>query len=183
MFVTVEGGDGAGKSTLIEHLVPHFDLITREPGGCELAETIRKWLLHSPTCPEAETLLFLAARAQHINEVIEPALKAGKSVLCDRFNDSTIAYQGYGRQLGRERVETLCNLACPLKPDLSIYIDLDPKIALARLKGLDRIEQEELAFHERVREGFLALDHLHVIDGSLSPEEVARQAEALLCSC
>jgi len=183
MFITIEGGDGSGKSTLVQGLTPHFDLITREPGGCPFSEKLRKWLLEEPMSEDAETLLFLAARAEHLEEVIRPALSEHKRILCDRFHDSTIAYQGYGRGLGRERIEKLCNLASrDLEPDLTLYLDIDPKIGLFRLKTNDRLESEELAFHERVREGYLALasdypDRIRILDATQPIETILAEAE------
>jgi len=185
MFVTIEGIDGAGKSTLIEHLVPHFDLITREPGGCPLAEAIRSQLLEPdlPINHEAETLLFLAARAQHVAEVIQPALQQNKRVLCDRFVDSTIAYQGYGRE---QEIEKLCHLACPLEPDLTLLLDLDPKIALSRLKSHDRLEKTGLDFYTRVRDGYLSLakkhPRIHILDATLHPGQISALALALVAT-
>lgn len=177
-FITVEGGEGAGKTTLIRKLDSLFKergesvLLTREPGGTKLGEQIRLWLLNRGTGiqidPVAELLLFLTARSQHIHEVIKPALAAGKVVICDRFNDSSVAYQGAGRGLGVPFVRNLCNTVCgdPV-PDLTYYLDVDPRIGLQRTRGavkenakagdLDRIEAEANAFHERVRHAFVAM--------------------------
>lgn len=186
LFVTFEGGEGAGKTTLIENLERHFIaqgfsvLRTREPGGSQLSETIRKWVLEHNTCkisPMSELLLFLAARAQHIEELIAPALREGKIVLCDRFNDSTIAYQGVARGLGVEKVKSLCDLVTGnCQPQLTIYLDVDPVEGLNRSRRtdkdisktgqLDKMESEALAFHEKVRNGFLML-------AKESPERIA----------
>jgi dTMP kinase len=186
MFITIEGGEGAGKSTLIQGLQrcilsKGLDVIvTREPGGTDFGERIRDWLLHSTAdiSPMAELQLFLAVRAQHLHEVILPALKEGKFVLCDRYNDSSIAYQGYGRGLGVETVSALCQLACEGKnPDLTFYLDLAPVEGLSRLgKQRDRIESEQLSFHHCVREGFLAQaerepDRMRVLNAR-EPKEV-----------
>jgi dTMP kinase len=177
LFITFEGGEGAGKTTLIGNLERHlisqgYDVVrTREPGGSQLSETIRKWVLEHNTCKISslsELLLFLAARAQHIDELIAPALKEGKIVLCDRFNDSTIAYQGVARGLGVEKVKSLCELVTgDYQPQLTIYLDVDPKEGLNRSRltnkdisktgQLDKMESEALAFHEKVRNGFLML--------------------------
>lgn len=191
MLITIEGGEGSGKSTLIEELAEALAqegkkvLQTREPGGCKLSEEIRDTLLNTKKTPigvEAETLLFLAARAQHVEELIEPALRKGIIVLCDRFNDSTIAYQGFGRGWGGEHVRDLCHVACPhVTPDLTLLLDIDPAEGLARAAKEahtpDRIEVEELEFHQKVRAGFLRLaaeepNRIKVINALLSKEEV-----------
>ncbi len=176
-FITVEGGEGAGKTTLIEHLERNLIangmtvVKTREPGGTPLGEQIRSWLLaHNDKVQikaRAELLLFLAARSQHIDDVIKPALDAGHVVICDRFNDSSVAYQGAGRQLGVDWVRTLCDIACgSVVPDLTFYLDVDPLIGLQRTRRtpkensgvgeVDRIEAEKRDFHERVRLAFIA---------------------------
>ncbi|TXI41921.1 MAG: dTMP kinase, partial [Nitrosomonas sp.] len=166
-------------------------LQTREPGGSSLGELVRQWLLmpskEARLCARAELCLFLASRAQHIEEVINPALEAGKIILCDRFNDSTIAYQGIGRGLGLDYVKQLCTLICEgVTPDLTFYLDIAPEIGLGRVAkadrgdSLDRIEQEALSFHERIRKGFLQIaakekSRIHVIDAHQSREEVLQQ--------
>lgn len=189
MFITFEGGDGAGKSTVISRVKEQFErlgkkvVLTREPGGVPLAEEIRKWLLHSPFAlsSRAELFLFLAARAQHVDEKIKPALALGYVVLCDRFTDSTLAYQGFARELGIEVLRPLCAQATGgLEPNLTFYLDLDPRIGLARAQGGDRMEGETLHFHEKVRRGFLRLaeqspERIRVIDASKSPDEVFNQ--------
>ncbi|MGE3954577.1 MAG: dTMP kinase [Parachlamydiales bacterium] len=191
MLITIEGGEGSGKSTLIEELGQALVqegrrvLETREPGGCKLSEQIRDQLLKTPSNTPigtlAETLLFLAARAQHVEEVIQPALHKGLIVLCDRFNDSTIAYQGYGRGLGGEHVRNLCHAACHLQPDLTLLLEISPEEGLTRASKQkhtpDRIEAEELAFHQRVHAGYLRIAadepaRVKVIDARLSKEEV-----------
>lgn len=198
LFISFEGGEGAGKSTLIRRLESEFlkhslpVVITREPGGSALGEEIRKVLLHthSSIAPMSELLLFLASRAQHIEEVIAPALKQGKIVLCDRFNDSTVAYQGIARDLGMEKVESLCQLVCGnCVPDLTLVLDLDPQEGLKRAhrdqRVLDRLETEKAAFHEAVRQGFLTLAKKHpermaVLNADADAEAVFEQAWALL---
>lgn len=191
IFLSVEGGEGAGKSTLIRGIARALEeearplFITREPGGTPLGEEVRKLLLiprnDCSMANETELLLFLAARAQNIQELISPALKAGKVVISDRFNDSTIAYQGIARGIGLEEVERLCRFACgALEPQLTFLLDIDPEEGLKRaantkVGSLDRIEQERLYFHERVRQGFLTLHKRHptricLLDGRLSPE-------------
>ncbi len=201
-FITFEGGEGAGKTTLInslhESMTKHGCPViqTREPGGSPLGEQIRSWLLEKneelPLGDQAELLLFLASRVQHIEEVIQPALDQGKVVLCDRFNDSTIAYQGRARGRDMDEVEKLCNIACEgMVPDLTFFLDIDPVVGLARAKGssidLDRLETEALSFHEEVRKGFQLLaqkypERIHVLDATLSPAELLEQASTKLRS-
>jgi len=192
-FITFEGGEGAGKSTLIKKVYTELEknrkvVLTREPGGTTLGEKLRECLLHHhEISPRAELFLFLAARAQHIDEVIKPAIAAGKTVLCDRFSDSTIAYQGAGRGMGVDYVTQCTELATQgFRPDITLYIDIDPEVGLQRAgkrSGFDRIEKEELSFHERVREAFLKLAKAHperiiVLDGTKSAEELFQQAMA-----
>lgn len=168
-FITLEGGEGAGKSTSREYIV---DLLTaggipfvetREPGGTALGESLRSLLLTkdgTPPSVEAELLMVFAARAQHLHEVIEPSLASGKWVLCDRFTDATYAYQGYGRGFDLSTIEVLERMVQKgRQPDLTLLFDLDPKVGIERARNraeLDRFESEELAFFERVREGYLA---------------------------
>lgn len=158
-------------------------VLTREPGGTALGEALRGFLLREPAVSlRAELLLFLAARAQHVEEVIAPALAQGKVVLCDRFLDSTVAYQGYGRKLGAEWVEQLARLAVPLLPRGTLLLDLDPEQGLRRLRReRDRLEREEIAFHRAVREGFLARaarepERIVVLDASQLQEHVEAEA-------
>jgi dTMP kinase len=167
LFITFEGGEGAGKTTLIRKVREALEgegfscLVTREPGGTALGEQIRNLLLHqSEMSPWTELLLFLAARTQHLHEVILPAIQEGKIVLCDRFNDSSIAYQGVGRALGREKVAALCSVVTEeIQPDLTFYLDLTPQEGFARAhkdqRTLDRLESLKMDFHEKVRQGFL----------------------------
>lgn len=167
-FITLEGGEGVGKSTNLAFLQARLldagiDVrITREPGGTPLGEAIRSLLLNEgPTAPSAlaEVLLVFAARAQHIQEVIEPALAAGRWVLCDRFTDATYAYQGFARGLSQFAIATLESLVQgSLQPDLTVLLDLPPSIGLKRASQraeLDRFEVEDEAFFNRVREGYL----------------------------
>ncbi len=195
IFISFEGGDGAGKTTLITALAQHLEskghplLQTRAPGGTPLGSEIRKLVLDKrdhTVCQRAEILLFLADRAQHVDEIIRPALEAGKIVLCDRFNDSTLAYQSGARGLDGATVRSLCTFACQgLEPDLTLYIDLDPEEGLRRCqsekKGKDRIESEQLSFHQRIREAYhqIGREEPHrfkILDGSLSKERVFSQA-------
>ena len=162
LFVTFEGVEGAGKTTQIALLRDflqqsgHDVCVTREPGGDAVAETVRRLLLEQEMAPRAELLLFLAARAQNVEIVIRPHLSTGGTVLCDRYIDSSIAYQGHARGLGRDTVFHLNAFAINgLVPDLTILLDLPPGIGLARQSNRNRMEAETLEFHEHVREGFL----------------------------
>lgn len=191
LFLTIEGGEGSGKSTLAKALVKRLQeegievLATREPGGTALAERIRQILLHEevPTY-RAELLLFLAARVEHLEKVILPALNQGKIVICERFHDSTIAYQGFGRNLGAKWVNELCMLSSrSFQPDRTFLLDLDPKIAFSRIfrKTLDRVEREGESFHQLVRQGYLHLADEHrerivVLDATLNKEELIQLA-------
>ncbi|CUI16434.1 Thymidylate kinase [Candidatus Protochlamydia naegleriophila] len=201
-FITIEGGEGSGKSTLLKQLAEHlqscgYEVVqTREPGGSKLGESIRSWLLNCDDAikigHQAELLLFLAARAQHIEELIKPALDAGKIVLCDRFNDSTIAYQGAARGLDHRQVQQFCNLVCgDVLPQLTLFLDVAPEVGLQRTQRLqkehaqagelDRIESEKVDFHQRVREAFQALAkreplRIYRIDASHSQAGVLKEA-------
>jgi len=193
LFITIEGIEGGGKSTALEYLQQFLrdagvDLVaTREPGGTQLGEELRSQLL-SPhrECmdPVAELLLVFAARAQHIVEVIEPALAAGRWVLCDRFTDATYAYQGGGRGIRREMIRTLEELVQgSLRPDCTVLLDVDEELGLRRARGRgepDRIEREAVDFFRRVRASYLdsarrGAGRYHVIDGGRSLEQVRRQ--------
>jgi dTMP kinase len=162
LFITFEGVDGAGKTTQIALLratleQDGFDVcVTREPGGDPLGESVRQLLLHSDMTPRAELLLFLASRAQNVEQVIRPHLAAGGVVLCDRFTDSSLAYQGHARGLGAETVARLNAFAVNgVTPDLTLLLDLPPEIGLARQAEHNRMEGQGLEFQQRVREGFL----------------------------
>lgn|SRR5690554_169362 len=194
MFITFEGGEGTGKTTLIEVLKDALEekgyevVLTREPGGSgsEFAESIRRLVLdpkYDNVNAHTEALLYAASRAQHLDEVILPALKAKKIVLCDRYIDSSLAYQAFARDLGIDYVEGINRYAMDKLPNLTFYIDLDPKIGLSRIKGRlknDRLDQEKLSFHETVRKGYLVLankysERILVIDGKQSIPEIATQ--------
>lgn len=168
LFITLEGPEGAGKTTqlkllskfLDEHNVAH--VITRDPGGTSIGKPIRRILLDAKSVihPVTELLLYEADRAQNVSEVIVPALKEGKVVFCDRYIDSTLAYQGYGRQLDFKLIELLNEIATQnLQPDLTILFDIESSAGLARLhpSGHDRLEKEALEFHQKVRSGYLEL--------------------------
>jgi len=167
-FITFEGGEGAGKSTQAAQLANRLShagisvLMTREPGGSPGAELLRSLLLSEQAnfTPQAETLLHFAARADHVARTIRPALSCGSWVVCDRFFDSTMAYQGYGQGADRAEIATLIGLVEP-RPDLTVILDLPDELAQARLAvrggGPDRYEQLGLAFHARVRAGFRAI--------------------------
>ncbi len=161
-FITLEGIEGAGKTTLCHTLAEWLRaqgvpvLTTREPGGSSIGSYLRELLLSYPVEPRAELFLFLADRAQHVCERIRPAVEAGQWVLCDRYADSTIVYQGYGRGLDVEILRTLNQIATDgLEPDLTLLIDLPVEVALGRAQEPNRFEREQIEFHERIRQGYL----------------------------
>lgn len=172
LFITIEGPDGSGKSTQIERLKAYFEekgypaVFTREPGGTAISEKIRALILDRENKNMAhmtEALLYAASRAQLVVEVIEPALRRGEIVICDRFLDSSIAYQGYGRELG-DCVREINEYAVQGRlPDLTLLMKLDPQAGKARMKqrDLDRIEDEKQAFHRRVYEGYLQIERTY----------------------
>ena len=189
MFITLEGGEGAGKSTSRDFIVSLLEdyrvpfIQTREPGGTPIGEALRGLLLSKEgTAPSVTTelLMVFAARAQHLHEVIEPALRDGKWVLCDRFTDATYAYQGYGRGFDLREIEALETLVQRGRhPDLTLLFDIDPQLGMARARQraeLDRFEEEELAFFEKVREGYLSRaecdSRFKIIDASRSITDV-----------
>ncbi len=196
MFITLEGGEGVGKTTqqalLAERLQQegYTCVCTREPGGTALGKALRELLLHGdPLTPLAELLLYAADRAEHVNKVIAPALAAGQVVICDRYTDSTLAYQGYGRGLNLEQIRQLNHLATGgLQPHLTLWLDLAPEVGLARSRLGDKLEQEHLEFHRRVYRGFQALaaaepQRIVRIDGEGSPAEVATRIWAAIRPC
>ena len=194
-FITIEGTEGAGKSTnlsSIEKVLNDFDIsyiVTREPGGTAVGEELRSVLLKNESINisgQTELLLMFASRMQHINDVIKPALKLNKWVICDRFTDASYAYQGYGRQLNLSFISSLENLVHPdLQPDLTLILDIPVNIAMCRVHSrgnLDRFEQEDVAFFNRVRAGYKEIaknniDRCREIDASKDLAEV--QAEVM----
>ena len=196
LFITFEGGEGCGKSTQIAALKARLEAMgkavvqTREPGGTALGESVRSLLQHDDAgqgmSPEAELLLFAASRAQHVRELVAPAIAQGKIVLCDRFLDSTTVYQGVARAIDSKKVKMINQFAIgDTMPDLTILIDLPPEIGLARVHArsdgqLDRMEKEAIEFFQAVRKGYLDLaksepERFLVLDGSQSVEELETQ--------
>lgn len=196
LFITVEGGDGSGKTTQLDFIRKYLAekgedvLFTREPGGTPIGEKIRTLILdpaNKEMDPMTEALLYAASRAQIVSEVIRPALLAGRTVVCDRYVDSSIAYQGYARGLG-ESVADINGFAIgDCIPDATILLKVDPAKSHARIDAasMDRMEQESMRFHQRVYEGYLALEKRYPnriigIDGAQPIEEVSRQIAAHL---
>lgn len=186
LFVTFEGPEGAGKSTCLHSVASRLDrevFVTREPGAGEFGKRIRAMLLdedHLP--PESELMLFLADRANHVVTMIQPALESGKVVLCDRHADSTLVYQGYARGLDRNFLRAANRFATRgLLPDVTFLFDLDPEIGLSRVMARNesnRMDREPLAFHQRVRDGFLELarsepSRFVVLDATKTPSELS----------
>jgi dTMP kinase len=194
LFITFEGPEGCGKTTQARRLAATLEaqerlvLLTREPGGTPIAEQVRTVLLspaNNAMLPAAEALLYLAARAQHTAEVIRPALAAGTIVLCDRYTDSTLAYQGYGHGLPLPELERIDAFATGgLRPDQTIFLDVPVAVGLARKQGTEwnRLEAQAVAFHERVRSGYFALikrapDRYMVLDGQQPIDQLAAAIE------
>lgn len=195
-FITVEGPDGAGKTSVVKGLKPLLEeytdqsiVVTREPGGSNIAEEIRSLLLnpeHIAMDDRTEALLYAASRRQHVMEKILPALNDGKIVLCDRFVDSSLAYQGNARGIGMEDVWKINKFAIEnLKPDVTIYLEVDAETGLNRIQNVesnrtkDRLELEEIAFHQKVQEGYEKIiqeqdDRFLRVDARLSQEEVLK---------
>ena len=186
-FLTLEGGEGSGKGTVMVGLMKTYSdaVFTREPGGTKIAEQIREIIVgkeNTELSPEAEALLFAAARAQHMHEKILPALAQGKTVISDRFIDSNFAYQGYARGLGIDRIMKANEMAVGTRmPDMTIYLDIDPEIAFKRIaennRETNRLDLESMAFHKKVREGYLLLaemfpERVRVVNANQPPEAV-----------
>lgn len=195
MFVTFEGIDGAGKSTLIAALKSQLEregfsvVVTREPGAGALGGSIRNLILNGGhISARAELFLFLADRSEHVSTLIRPALQAGKIVLCDRFADSTVVYQGYGRGFDIEQLREWNSFATDgLVPDITFLLDLSLDISAARAQKGDRLDLESFEFRQRVRHGFLneaerEPKRWFTLDASLSPESLQEQALKLLRS-
>ena len=190
LFLTLEGAEGVGKSTNIEFITQYLEqrgieyVLTREPGGTQLGEKIRELLLavhEEPMSELTELLLVFAARAQHLDKIIEPALAAGKWVVCDRFTDATFAYQGAGRGLSMETIGELESMVQgELRPDLTLILDLDPEIGMQRASNrgeLDRFEREQMSFFRHVRQGYLDIaqaepERCKVIDAAKALKDV-----------
>ena len=199
LFITLEGGEGSGKSTQSKRLQARLEaegqsvIVTREPGGSPGAEAIRSLLVTGATDRwdgMTEAFLLFAARRDHVERTIKPSLEIGTTVICDRFTDSTMAYQGYGHNLGREPVEQLNRIALnDFKPDITLILDLAVEVGLKRAvsRGSDelRYENMDLAFHHRLREGFIDIakrdpNRCHVIDATGSEDEVANRLKGVL---
>jgi dTMP kinase len=199
MFITFEGIEGCGKTTQIKRIRAHFKrqgrdcIATREPGGTKIGKKIRSLLLDPATkaiSPMVELLLYLADRAQHIEELVKPALSAGKMVLCDRFCDATVVYQGYARGIDIALIQQLHDIILKgFKPDITILLDLPPEIGLSRAweqinrggrkSAESRFEKENLAFHEKVRTGYLELarrepERFRIIDAGRDEDGVTK---------
>ncbi len=197
LFITLEGVDGAGKSTHMQFVADavaaasgRHVIVTREPGGTDLAERLREAILSEPMEPLCETLLIAAARADHVAKVIRPALQAGRCVVCDRFYDATVAYQGAGKGVPLDLIERLGEAAHPgLRPDRTLVFDCSYQVARQRLgasgKKLDRFEREDQAFFERVRNAYLARARaeparIRVIDAAADVVEIRKQLQQAL---
>ncbi len=200
-LITLEGVEGSGKSTQAELLREYLQergyevIITHEPGDTEVGKKIRQILLnpkHNKLSSKAELLLYEADRAQHVSQVIKPALKAGKVVVSDRYFDATLAYQGYARDIDKQLVTTLNQIAVNSAiPDLTLLLDIDPEISLRRANQVtaqagreDRIEAEKLSFHQQVRKGYLALaeqkERIKVINAQQSIEKIFSEIKQIL---
>jgi dTMP kinase len=196
-FITLEGVDGAGKSTHMQFIADavatacdRHVIVTREPGGTDLAERLREAILSEPMAPLCETLLIAAARADHVARVIRPALEAGSSVVCDRFYDATVAYQGAGKGVPLEFIQHLAEAAHPgLRPDRTLVFDCSYEVSRKRLdasgKKLDRFEREDPAFFERVRKAYLERaqaepDRIRVIDAAAELAQIRKQLRQAL---
>jgi dTMP kinase len=205
-FITFEGIEGSGKSTQIVLLANYLKshriktVLTREPGGTLIGDQIRRILLdpaNKALDPSAELLLYTASRAQHLKEVIQPAVATGTIVLCDRFSDATLAYQGYGRGLDIDMIRELDRIVTAgMRPDLTVLLDIDAAAGLARARGRNnsrglegeaRFENEEIAFHERVRQGYLTLakkesERIRVVDASPAQDRIEMEIRKIVAT-
>ncbi len=202
MFITFEGGEGSGKSTVIERVkerlesLGHVVMVTREPGGVRIAESIRNIILdteHTEMDGRTEALLYAAARRQHLVEKVVPALNAGQIVLSDRFVDSSLAYQGYSRGIGIDEVFSINQFAIDTyMPELTLYFEVDPQIGLERInqnkdREVNRLDLEKMDFHYKVKEGYDLLkerfsDRIVTVDASKSLDEVVDAAYEIIKS-
>ena len=195
IFITIEGPDGSGKTTALQQVVPRLQqemnrkvVATREPGGSPIAEKIRSLILdpsHTDMDSRTEALLYAASRRQHLVEKVLPVLESGDVIFCDRFVDSSIAYQGYARGIGEEGIREINQFATEgLEPDVTLYIDVPAEVGIQRIhanldeREYNRLDQEKLAFHEKVRAGYQHLaqanpERIVVVDGTMSRESVA----------
>ncbi|MEI2803584.1 MAG: dTMP kinase [Trichococcus flocculiformis] len=195
IFITIEGPDGSGKTTALQQVVPRLQqemnrkvVATREPGGSPIAEKIRSLILdpsHTDMDSRTEALLYAASRRQHLIEKVLPVLESGDVIFCDRFVDSSIAYQGYARGIGEEGIREINQFATEgIEPDVTLYIDVPAEVGIQRIhanldeREYNRLDQEKLAFHEKVRAGYQQLaqanpERIVVVDGTMSRESVA----------
>ena len=195
IFITIEGPDGSGKTTALQQVVPRLQqemnrkvVATREPGGSPIAEKIRSLILdpsHTDMDSRTEALLYAASRRQHLIEKVLPVLESGDVIFCDRFVDSSIAYQGYARGIGEEGIREINQFATEgLEPDVTLYIDVPAEVGIQRIhanldeREYNRLDQEKLDFHEKVRAGYQQLakanpERIVVVDGTMSRESVA----------
>lgn len=200
IFITMEGGEGSGKTSTIPYIEAYYEargipvMCTREPGGIAIAERIREVILdrrHTEMDGRTEALLYAAARRQHLVEKVIPALAEGKVVLCDRFIDSSLAYQGHARGLGMEAVWSINQFAIQeIMPDVTFYLDIEPEVGLARIQAnadreINRLDLEALEFHQLVREGYQAVaaqdtNRIKIIDARVAIEKVAEQITDIL---
>ena len=202
IFITIEGPDGSGKTTALQQVVPRLQqemnrkvVATREPGGSPIAEKIRSLILdpsHTDMDSRTEALLYAASRRQHLIEKVLPVLESGDVIFCDRFVDSSIAYQGYARGIGEEGIREINQFATEgLEPDVTLYIDVPADVGIQRIhanlddREYNRLDQEKLAFHEKVRAGYLQLakanpERIVVVDGTMSREEVAESCYQII---
>ena len=195
IFITIEGPDGSGKTTALQQVVPRLQhemnrhvVATREPGGSPIAEKLRPLILdpsHTDMDSRTEALLYAASRRQHLIEKVLPVLESGDVIFCDRFVDSSIAYQGYARGIGEEGIREINEFATEgIEPDVTLYIDVPAEVGIQRIhanldeREYNRLDQEKLAFHEKVRAGYQHLaqanpERIVVVDGTMSRESVA----------